>query len=65
MKRVHLSHTKKLFDLPDHFIDLRISEGELKGPIVLQRGNFLEYDPDDQYELVMSNQVFEHIHVCF
>ena len=35
---------------------------ELQGSIVLHRGNFLEEAPEEQYELVLSNQVFEHIY---
>jgi SAM-dependent methyltransferase len=42
-------------------IDLRLAE-VLSGPVVLICGNLLEYVPDAQYQLVISNQVFEHIY---
>ncbi len=42
-------------------IDLNVPE-VLSGPIVLHRSNLLECVPDEQYQLVISNQVFEHIY---
>ena len=34
----------------------------LSGPLILRRLNLLEYVPDTPYDLVVSNQVFEHIY---
>jgi cyclopropane fatty-acyl-phospholipid synthase-like methyltransferase len=42
-------------------IDLSVTEVSY-GSIVLKRGNILEFVPDTQYQLVISNQVFEHIY---
>jgi len=42
-------------------IDLNVSE-VLSGPLVLHQANFLQYTPDGLYQLVVSNQVFEHIY---
>lgn len=36
-------------------IDLKVSE-VLSDSLVLHRGNFLEYEPVEQYQLVISNQ---------
>jgi hypothetical protein len=35
---------------------------ELQGSLVLHRGNFLEEAPEEQYELVLSIQVFEYLY---
>jgi SAM-dependent methyltransferase len=43
-------------------IDLNVPESLSDAPVVLVRGNLLEYVPDHQYQLVVSNQVFEHIY---
>lgn len=32
------------------------------GPIILERANMLDYVPKKQYELVISNQLMEHIY---
>jgi SAM-dependent methyltransferase len=42
-------------------IDLNVTEVS-SGSIVLRCGNLLQYVPDTQYQLVISNQVFEHIY---
>lgn len=42
-------------------VDFRAQDGEHDG-ITLRRGNVLEFVPDHSYELVISNQVFEHIY---
>src|SRR5262245_14591186 len=42
-------------------LDLRVTEC-VSGPIVLSRGNVLEYKPKESFQLVISNQVFEHIY---
>lgn len=42
-------------------MDLNVSELH-SDTIGFHRGNLLDHIPDEQYELVVSNQVFEHIH---
>ena len=42
-------------------IDLGVSEVR-SSRISLCRGNLLEYVPEETYDLVISNQVFEHIY---
>jgi SAM-dependent methyltransferase len=42
-------------------VDLSVSDVQ-SGPVVLHRGNLLDYSSDEQYQLVISNQVFEHIY---
>jgi len=42
-------------------IDLNVPETDA-GAVVLRRGSFLEFRPDEPFDLVLSNQVFEHIY---
>jgi SAM-dependent methyltransferase len=42
-------------------IDLGVQDQNF-GSVVLQRGNLLDYAPSRPYQLVVSNQVFEHIY---
>lgn len=50
------AHTKRAVG-----IDLTISDSN-SGPVSLYRGNILEYKPPELFDLVVSNQVFEHIY---
>jgi SAM-dependent methyltransferase len=42
-------------------LDLAVSKSK-SGSLVLNRGDFLDYKPRERFQLVVSNQVFEHIY---